>query len=64
MIFKAWRRLPKKADAEKGEKLREEPLEKGDRFAMVFSAFLTLFLPAVGVLLVIGGLAYLVFAVL
>ena len=64
MIFKAWRRLPKKADAEKEEKLREEPLEKGDRFAMVFSAFLTLFLPAVGVLLVIGGLSYLVFAVL
>ena len=64
MIFKAWRRLPKKADAEQEEKLREEPLEKGDRFAMVFSAFLTLFLPAVGVLLVIGGLAYLVFAVL
>ncbi len=36
MIFKAWRRLPKKADAEKEKKLREEPLEKGDRFAMVF----------------------------
>ncbi len=64
MIFKAWRAIPKKVDAEKEKKLREEPLEKGDRSAMFLSAFLTLFLPAVGVLLAIGGLAYLVFAVL
>lgn len=64
MIFKAWRKIPKKIDEEKEKELREEPLEKGDRFAMILSAFLTLFLPAVGVLAVIAGLAYLVFAVL
>ncbi len=64
MIIKAWKKIPKEIDKEKEEQLRAEPLEKGDKFAMALSAFLTLFLPAVGVLLLMCGLAYLIFAVL
>ena len=54
MIFKAWRKIPKKIDREKEEELSREPLEKGDRFAMLTSAFLMLFLPALAVLLLLS----------
>ena len=39
----------------------KEELEKGDMFAMITAAFLTVFLPAVGVLLLVAGLSYLLF---
>lgn len=60
---KAWKSIPKKVDEEKLEELRREPLEKGDRFAMLTAAFLTLFLPALLLLLLLGGLCYLIFIV-
>lgn len=62
MIFKAWKQLKKKQDPEKQEQLRQEPLEKGDRMAMLLAAFYTLFLPALGVLLLIGIVALLLFS--
>lgn len=63
MIFKAWRKIPKKIDREKEEELSREPLEKGDRFAMLTSAFLVLFLPALAVLLLMGGLCLFLLAI-
>lgn len=43
------------------EQQEEEKPEKGDWFAMLFSAFYMLFLPAVGVLGLMVLVAYLVF---
>ena len=37
MIFKAWKKLPKKPDPEKEKALQNEPLEKGDRTASRFA---------------------------
>ncbi len=62
MIFKAWKKIPKKPDPEKEKALQNEPLEKGDRAAMLLSAFFTLFLPAVGVLIAVCGLTLLLFS--
>ena len=61
---KAWKRIPKEIDREKEEQLRSEPLEKGDRFAMMLSAFLTLFLPCLAVLLFLCGICYLLFVII
>ena len=55
---------PKKIDPQKDEMLREEPKEKGDTLAMLMGAFLGLFLPAVIVLLLFGGLIWLIFSLL
>ncbi len=58
---KAWKLIPKRIDKNKEEELRREPLEKGDRLAMFLAAMLTLFLPAVIVLLLVVGICYLLF---
>ena len=63
MIFKAWRKIPKKIARETEEELRREPLENADRVAMLTSAFLVLFLPALAVLLLMGGLCLLLLAI-
>ncbi len=60
---KAWKNIPKEIDREKQKELQQEPLEKGDRFAMLSAAFLTLFLPALLILLLLCGLCYLIFVV-
>ncbi len=62
-MSKLFRRIPKKLDPEKEAELRQEPKEKGDTFSMLLAAFLTLFLPAVLVLLLFGGLCYLIFLI-
>lgn len=57
-----WQRERQGLDGESGKKdpEREQPipadeLEKGDRFAIYFSAFTTLFLPAALVIAALGG---------
>ncbi|MBR6950908.1 MAG: hypothetical protein IKH56_04145 [Oscillospiraceae bacterium] len=43
-------------DRQTQEERKPARLEKGDRFAMIMSAFLTLFLPSVLILLFLGGI--------
>lgn len=59
MMWKAWKRIPKDTDPQKEEELKKEPLERGDVPAMLLAAFLTIFLPALLILLLICGIAYL-----
>ncbi len=51
----------KNIDPEKEAELQKGPKEKGDVPAMLLAAFLSLFLPAVIVLLIFAGLIRLVF---
>ncbi|MDE5893427.1 MAG: hypothetical protein K2H45_10950 [Acetatifactor sp.] len=60
----AWKRIPKDVDPQKQEELKKEPLERGDVPAMLFAAFITIFLPAVLILLLLCGLVYLLFFML
>jgi hypothetical protein len=53
--------LDQEEEQERRRQQEEEKTEKGDWFAMLFSAFYMLFLPAVGILGVIVLIAYLVF---
>lgn len=55
------KRIPKKIDVEKEEAIRKEPKEKDDLFAMLLAAFVSVFLPVVGILLAFCGVIYLVF---
>ncbi len=55
------KRIPKKIDAEKEEAIQKEPKEKGDLLAMLIAAFVSIFLPIVGVLLLLCGVIYLIF---
>jgi hypothetical protein len=52
--------LDKEEEQERRRQQEEEKPEKGDWFAMLFSAFYMLFLPAVGILGAIVALAYLI----
>lgn len=63
-MINAWKRIPKDIDPQKEEELKKEPLERGDVPAMLLAAFVTIFLPAFLVILLICGLAYLLFIVL
>lgn len=56
----AWKKIPKKIDHEKEDQLRQE-MERGDVPAMLLAAFATLFLPAVILLLLLGGIGCLLF---
>lgn len=60
-MWKAWRRIPKDIDSEKEKQLREEPLEKGDLPAMLLASVITVFLPVLPILLLLGGACYLLF---
>ncbi|MCI8542253.1 hypothetical protein [Acetatifactor aquisgranensis] len=60
-MWKAWRRIPKDIDSEKEKQLREEPLEKGDLPAMLLASVITVFLPVLLILLLLGGACYLLF---
>lgn len=55
------KRIPKKIDPEKQEALQKEPKEKGDLFAMILGAFVSIFLPVVGILAVFCGVIYFIF---
>ncbi|MCI8801631.1 MAG: hypothetical protein HFH88_17785 [Lachnospiraceae bacterium] len=59
---KAWKKIPKDVDYEKEKQLQQEPLEKGDLPAMLLASIITVFLPAFLILLLLGGICYLVFA--
>ena len=59
---KAWRSIPKKGDPKKEKLIKQEPLERGDLPAMLLAAFLSLFLPALLILLLLIGICYLLFA--
>ncbi len=52
--------LDKEEEQERRRQQPEEKTEKGDLFAMLFSAFYMLFLPAIAVLGAVVGLAYLI----
>ena len=52
--------LDQEEEQERRRQQPDEKLEKGDLFAMLFSAFFTLFLPAAAVLGAVVGLAYLI----
>lgn len=60
-MWKAWRRIQKDIDSEKEKQLREEPLEKGDLPAMLLASVITVFLPVLLILLLLGGACYLLF---
>lgn len=57
-------KIPKEIDYEKEEQLRQEPLEKGDIPAMLLAAAISIFLPVLLILLLLGGICYFLFAVL
>ncbi|MDE7223154.1 MAG: hypothetical protein K2O34_05180 [Acetatifactor sp.] len=59
----AWKRIPKEIDPQKEEEMKKE-LEHGDVPAMLLAAFVTIFIPIILILLLICGLAYLLFIVL
>lgn len=59
---KAWKKIQKEIDPEWEQQLRQEPLEKGDVPAMLLAAFVSLFLPALAVVLALVGVCYLLFA--
>ena len=66
MAFEKWKKAFKKPDKEAEKQLRETiasegGLDKKDTIAMLLSAFLVIFPVAVGVLLVLCLLAWLVF---
>lgn len=56
------KRIPKEIDPDKEEELRQEPLEKKDWPAMLIAAFITIFLPILLIILLFGGLCYLLVA--
>ena len=56
--------LDKPEEQERRQQQEEEKLEKGDWFAMLFSSFYMLFLPAVGVLGLMVLIACLLFRLL
>ena len=64
MGFRFWRKIPREIDLEKEEELRREPLEKSDIPAMLLAAFVTVFLTAALINLVLGGLCLLLFTAL
>ncbi len=57
---KIWHRIPGKTDREKVP-IQKESLEKGDLPALLLASALTLFLPALLLLLLLTGLAFLLF---
>lgn len=58
---KAWKKIPKEINTEKEEKLRQEPLEKGDVPAMLLAAFISLFLPVLLLVLALAGICWVLF---
>ena len=60
-MWKAWRRIPNDIDSEYEKQLREVPLEKGDLPAMLLASVITVFLPVLLILLLLGGACYLLF---
>lgn len=62
-IFQVFKKPDKEKEKKKIEELQKEPLDKKDRFAMLFASFFTLFLPAVFILGAICVLALAIFGV-
>ena len=56
-FFKIIKKPDKEKEKKKIEDLQNEPLEKNDKFAMLLASFLTLFLPAVLILVALCLLA-------
>jgi len=63
-VRKAWQWMQRKANEEKDDSAKNEPLERGDFLAMLLAAMGTIFLPVVLILLVFCGLIYWLFVLI